>query len=435
MRKWPLPVFLSLFAFALSVEGGPASYLRVARPSTNSVQLEIALRRFVPTKGNGPEVWLSGVAHIGSPEYYKALQKHLDQRDLVLYEGVGSPLFMEDCADSDEARVAHTQAAMAYLVLSAEKHKDTAGEFPRSLADLAEGIKRHSSREVLWMKHARRDAWGREFACRVDEGAFRVTSLGGDGEKGGAAGAADLVLESRGEGGAQDEGLRDIQTTLADVLGLDFQLNALDYDRDHFTNSDMSMSDLEKTMGSGGEADADADVNEVMGILNGDASMGAMVKGALGILTANPKMRALAKVMLIETMGGLKGDLSQIRSLGPSMAKLMKVLIEDRNRIVMNDLKAVLARPKRPSSVSLFYGAGHMDNMERALVGELGYKAADEVWLPAFSVNYAEVGLTHGDLAMIRALSELQKQLLQPPKAATTPRQEDLQLFDPLWEE
>jgi len=139
-------------------------------------------------------------------------------------------------------------------------------------------------------------------------------------------------------------------------------------------------------------------------------------------------------VMLIETMGGLKGDLSQIRSLGPGIAKLMTVLIEDRNRIVMADLKKVLAGPNPPSSIALFYGAGHMDNMERALVGGLGYKAVGEIWLAAFGVDYVEAGLAEADLAMIRALSELQRQLLQPHTVAPASG-DDLQLFDPLWEE
>ena len=125
-----------------------------------------------------------------------------------------------------------------------------------------------------------------------------------------------------------------------------------------------------------------------------------------------------------------------IRLLGPDMERLMRVLIEDRNRIVMADLKEVLTRPDTPSSIALFYGAGHMDNMERALVGELGYKPAGEVWLPAFGVDYADAGLTEPDLAMIRALSQLQRQLLQPRNTRPPPaKQEEVQLFDPLWED
>jgi len=342
MLKPLLAILLFLPTLTRGVDSQPASYLRVARPSTNAVQLEIALRRFVPANGDGPEVWLSGVAHIGSPDYYKALQKHLDERGLVLYEGVGG--------------------------------------FPST------------------------------------QSTTRAVGLGTQGVEDG---------DAEGDAG----GLRDIQATLAEVLGLAFQLDSIDYGGEHFVNSDMSPDDLERLIGTDGNGSADAD--EVMGMLSGEASIGAMLKGVLG---ANPKMRALAKVMLIETMGGLKGDLSQIRSLGPGIAKLMTVLIEDRNRIVMADLRKVLAGPTPPSSIALFYGAGHMDNMERALVGGLGYKAAGEIWLAAFDVDYVEAGLAKADLAMIRALSELQRQLLQPHKVAPAPG-DDLQLFDPLWEE
>ncbi len=338
MIRLLLSALFFLPTLSWGVDAQPASYLRVARPSTNAVQLEIALRRFVPVDGEGPEVWLSGVAHVGSPDYYKALQKHLDERDLVLYEGVGGPVTGENTSQ---------------------------------------------------------------------------------------------VAEGAGEDGG---GLQDIQATLAEVLGLVFQLDAVNYDRKHFVNSDMSPDDLGRLMGGTGEGSADED--EIMGLLSGEASIGTMLKSVLGVLGTNPKICALAKVMLIETMGGLKGDLSQIRSLGPDMERLMRVLIEDRNRIVMADLKEVLTRPDTPSSIALFYGAGHMDNMERALVGELGYKPAGEVWLPAFGVDYADAGLTEPDLAMIRALSQLQRQLLQPRNTRPPPaKQEEVQLFDPLWED
>jgi hypothetical protein len=33
-------------------------------------------------------VWLTGVSHVGAPEYFAAIQHHLDQQDLVLFEGI-----------------------------------------------------------------------------------------------------------------------------------------------------------------------------------------------------------------------------------------------------------------------------------------------------------------------------------------------------------
>ena len=63
--------------------------MRVARPDGDTVELQIAVRKFLPPRGDGPAIWLAGASHIGESNYYTALQAHLDARTLVLYEGVG----------------------------------------------------------------------------------------------------------------------------------------------------------------------------------------------------------------------------------------------------------------------------------------------------------------------------------------------------------
>src|SRR5262249_34909560 len=54
------------------------------------IQLQIAVRKFIPARGHGPAIWLTGVSHIGDPKYYAALQEHLDDQTLVLFEGVSA---------------------------------------------------------------------------------------------------------------------------------------------------------------------------------------------------------------------------------------------------------------------------------------------------------------------------------------------------------
>jgi len=50
--------------------------------------METLSEEFKPADGRGPSVWLVGVAHIGTPEYYAALQKKLDAQSVVLFEGI-----------------------------------------------------------------------------------------------------------------------------------------------------------------------------------------------------------------------------------------------------------------------------------------------------------------------------------------------------------
>src|SRR5262245_51534059 len=66
----------------------PQPYLRIARPDTNRLELQVAVRQFVPRDRSQPVVWLTGVSHIGDSNYYARVQRHLNSQDLVLYEGV-----------------------------------------------------------------------------------------------------------------------------------------------------------------------------------------------------------------------------------------------------------------------------------------------------------------------------------------------------------
>ncbi len=131
-------------------------------------------------------------------------------------------------------------------------------------------------------------------------------------------------------------------------------------------------------------------------------------------LGANPKLQGLSKLALIETLGQIKGDPSQLRGLPPQLTQLLEVLIQKRNQKVLADLKAQLKQMGRRGSVSIFYGTGHMPDLELRLRKELHYRPAQELWLTAFSVNLSQAGISQSERQFIRAfvkreLDEMQK--------------------------
>ena len=292
--------------------------MRVTRPDSNTVALQIAARRFVPSKGRGPVIWLSGASHVGDSNYYARLQKHLDSQALVLFEGVGA--------------------------------KD---------------------------KKVRFDP-GQEVS---------------------------------------------IQHTMAESLGLVFQLSAIDYDRPHFRNSDLTIAQLQQLLTSGtasnrSEGDASAKAGEefeqLVGIMDGSSFLGTLLHAGLKLIGSSPKLQALTKVMLIEILGQLKGDMSQLKGVPPEIQRLLEVIIHERNRVVFDDLKAALRAFSPPRSISVFYGAGHMADLERLLRDELKYRPLDEVWLTALAVNTRSAGLSDLELETMRGLIQWQMQALQP---------------------
>jgi len=311
----------------------PAPYLRIAYPDEETVELQIASRRFTPARGKGPDVWLVGASHIGESNYYASLQRQLDARTLVLYEGVG-----------EHSRRARPQAA------------------------------RPSTPE---------------------SGPRRPTSTNN-------AAAEDYSL----------------QDTMAKSLGLVFQLQAMDYDRTNFFNSDLSITEIQALMLPGGAASdsrpgekaAAADdesstaFQDLLKAMDGSSAFGKVLKGVMQLIGDSPRMQAMMKLALIETLGVLRADPSRMKGLPPDMQKLLEVLIRERNKVVVEDLRRELKRARRGTSIAVFYGAGHLPDMEMRFRNELKLRPAEDVWLPAFSVNTARAGLSNFELTFLRSI-------------------------------
>jgi hypothetical protein len=321
-----LPQAFSQTTAARPTNAPPPVYMRVTHPDSNTVQLEIALKQFVPARGEGPAVWLVAASHIAESNYFAALQRHLDAQGRVLFEGIR--------------------------------------ERP--------GV----------------PAFGQEDTLDVSEGS--------------------------------------LQFTLAESLGLAFQLQAINYRRPHFRNSDLSLPELQKLMLEGlqGAAarESAAQLALLMQLMDGSSFLGAVANFAVRLLGTSPKLQALARLTLIETIGQIEGDMAQMRGLPPEFQKLMEVLIRSRNTAVLTDLKAELKKRPAPASVAIFYGAGHMPDLEARLAKELNYQPRETNWLTAITVKPAEAGVTEAEMQFVRGLVKWQMQELQKQPEAPRKR-------------
>ena len=195
---------------------------------------------------------------------------------------------------------------------------------------------------------------------------------------------------------------------MATSLGLVFQMEAIDYDRTNFFNSDLSLEQLQALMepasqGTNG-APADNALQDLLRAMDGSSAFGAIVGGLLQIVAGSPKLQAITKLALIEAFGALKGDMSQMQGVPEELKQLLDVLIRERNKAVMTDLRAELKMAKRTDTIAIFYGAGHLADLEKRLRRELNYVPGEQLWLPAFSVNTTRAGLSNFELTLMRSL-------------------------------
>lgn len=401
--------------FSAVARAGDDAYLKIVDDDkAQTVQLEVGIRAMTPKDGVGPVVQLVGAVHIGDQAYYDALQKFLDAQDLVMFEGVKPAAIVPADASADDAsRIKLTRQRVRLLGVMVEQFRSRHRQQPK---DFAEAIGDEKGPAAQMVRAAMTDGWGHDVAMTHVGGSKRtydIVSLGSDGKEGGEGSAADIKLSdmkpiSKDEASAEDG----IQVKLAKALGLEFQLAAMDYTKSNWRNSDMTAEELTKRLSGGHEVSEDGEGKQsaLMGMLSGQ-SFGAKIVGVLlKMIELSPTASSMTKIMMLEMLGHAD-ELMESQGaamLGVDGAQFMKVLIEDRNEVVLEDLKKVIKDSPEVKSVAIFYGAGHLPKMQRSLEA-MGYTAGETQWRTAIVIDLKSVPGGAGMAKMSREM--IRKQL------------------------
>jgi hypothetical protein len=95
------------------------------------------------------------------------------------------------------------------------------------------------------------------------------------------------------------------------------------------------------------------------------------------------------------------------------MKQLLEVLLERRNQKVVSELKNDLSTLRKRDTIAVFYGTGHMPDLERRLGEQLHYRPITERWFTAFSVNLARAGVSDSERQVLRSLIKQQLEQFQ----------------------
>lgn len=402
---------LSTFVLGAPAGGQQADgprYLRVIEEEGKSIRLEVAARRFERSEGEGPEVCLVSVAHIGDRGLYRSLQKLLDGFDVVLYESVKPAGAARPGGDTDEERVASTRASLQFIAGVVESNRHHKQFVPPTLDELKKSIETIDPRLAQWTELASIDAWGGAVLYTItDDGGYSIRSHGADGRPGGEGVNADLTVSSRDGVAAltssKDDGL---QAQLAKALNLDFQLEAMDYGRPHYRCSDMTMDQMNRALKERG-----VDFMEFGSTLAGTSLPARVVQLLLRAIRmfdamADGMMSDMVKVVMIEVLGNesmTEGALNQQFGRG-----FGEVIVGERNQVVMDDLAALVKNEPDVKSVAIFYGAAHMKDFEERLAKQLNYAPTTVEWIPAIEVDLANSAVDPAQLASIRRMMRAQ---------------------------
>ena len=184
----------------------------------------------------------------------------------------------------------------------------------------------------------------------------------------------------KGGGGGSRHPVGALQQGLKDILKLEFQLEQVDYTKKNFVHADMSPEEFAKSM-----KDRDESFLKMMFRMMGQSiaqqSQNAGKSSDLDILCALfSKDRA---IRMKRVMAG------QFEDLGGSMRALDggngSTIITERNKVALKVLKEQIAAGKK--KIGIFYGAGHLPDMEKRLLADFKLKATSAEWIEAWNLR------------------------------------------------
>ncbi|MHB1033896.1 MAG: TraB/GumN family protein [Pirellulales bacterium] len=181
-------------------------------------------------------------------------------------------------------------------------------------------------------------------------------------------------------GGESQSTLASFQKGMKNVLELEFQLDQIDYTKKNFVHADMSPDDFVKSMNKRGES-VWTMMFRIMGNAMAQQSKNPTKSSDLELLMAlfNKNRALMLKRAMAEQFEDLEGAMGAFN--GPDGS----TIITERNKVVMAALTKQLAAGKK--RIGIFYGAGHLPDMEKRLDADFGLGRIEERWLVAWNLR------------------------------------------------
>jgi hypothetical protein len=171
-----------------------------------------------------------------------------------------------------------------------------------------------------------------------------------------------------------------LQNGIKSMLGLEHQLTAIDYTKENFVHADMSPQEFAQTMKDRGESFTQIFfrmMGQSMAKQSQDPSGTSDVKLLMAFFAKDRKLRL--KRIMAQQFEDLEGSMRVFE--GPDGS----TLISERNKRALAVLADQIEAGKR--RIGIFYGAGHLPDMERRLIADFGMRRAKVRWVEAWDLR------------------------------------------------
>jgi hypothetical protein len=200
------------------------------------------------------------------------------------------------------------------------------------------------------------------------------------------------------------------------MLGLEFQLDRIDYAQPGWVVSDMTFAQLEKAFERRGVTDGMVQGSLRGGGLSGDAIGTVMTIVKVMDAASGGSASEAVKLLMVQVLG------SRAATDGAMLGEEGKVILDDRNELVWADLQKRLGTAP-PQRIAIFYGAAHMADFARRL-HEVGYTAGDVTWSTTLSADPRRAGVDEATMKSLRDAMERAGRRSAKAPASVSPKPE-----------
>jgi hypothetical protein len=179
-------------------------------------------------------------------------------------------------------------------------------------------------------------------------------------------------------GGGSSHPVGQLQQGMKNVLELDYQLDRIDYHKKNFVHADMSPDDFSKSMADRGDTFWSMLFRMMGQSMAQQAGNSKAAETELLLALFNPNRALALKRALAQQFEDLDGAMNIFE--GPDGS----TIITDRNKVALDVLKKELASGKK--HLGVFYGAGHLPDMEKHLQDDFGMQRVSTRWLTAWNM-------------------------------------------------
>lgn len=174
-----------------------------------------------------------------------------------------------------------------------------------------------------------------------------------------------------------------MQDGMSSILELSHQLACIDYTKQNLVHADMSPDEFNKSMEDRGESFFQMFLRLMgTGIAQSAAGASGMNDTELIMALFSKDRAIMLKRLLAQQFQSLEGSMSALD--GPEGS----AIITERNKRCFDVLDKQLAAGKK--KIGIFYGAGHLADMQRRLEKDYNFARGSESWLTAWHLSPPE---------------------------------------------